>query len=229
MADKILLIEDDLALAKTLDTILERANYLPALAYTAEDGVRLALSDTFDLVLLDVMVPQMGGWEVCRRLRESLDIPIIFMTAMGSVEDVVRGLELGADDYLVKPVQQAELLARIKAHLRRMEKFNPSTQKFKFGGQALVVDAEMRMVWVEGTEVELTPREFDLLLALANNAGRVVRSADLTRQAWGMHDHSAQDNAKTYIHYLRKKLEIDPANPRWIHTVRGVGYRFVEE
>ncbi len=218
-----------MGLAKTFDTILRQAHYLPSLAYTAEDGVRLALSESFDLVLLDVMVPQMGGWEVCRRLRESLDIPIIFLTAMGRVEDVVQGLELGADDYLVKPVEQLELLARIKAHLRRMEKFNPTTQKLLFGGQALVIDAAARTVLVAGGEVELTPREFDLLWVLASNAGRVVTTANLTRQAWSMQDHGALDNAKTYIHYLRKKLEADPARPRWIHTVRGVGYRFAED
>ena len=229
MTHKILLIEDDMGLAKTLDTILRQVHYLPSLAHTAEDGVRLALSEPFDLVLLDVMVPQMGGWEVCRRLRESLDIPIIFLTAMGRVEDVVQGLELGADDYLVKPVEQLELLARIKAHLRRMEMFNPTTQKLLFGGQALVIDATARTVLVAGSEVELTPREFDLLWVLASNAGRVVTTADLTRQAWNMQDHGALDNAKTYIHYLRKKLEADPARPRWIHTVRGVGYRFAED
>lgn len=228
MADKILLIEDDVALAKTLDIILRQANYVPSLAYTAEDGVRLALSDLFDLILLDVMVPQMGGWEVCRLLRKSLDIPIIFLTAMGAVENVVHGLEMGADDYLVKPVKPEELIARIKAHLRRMEKFNVSAQKLIFSDESFVVDASARLVLVEGKPVDLTPREFDLLLALVNNAGRVVTTADLARQAWGIHDQGAQDNAKTYIHYLRKKLETDPAQPRWIHTVRGVGYRFVE-
>ena len=228
MADKILLIEDDIALAKTLDTVLRQANFVPSVAYTAEDGVRLALSDLFDLILLDVMVPQMGGWEVCRLLRRSLDVPIIFLTAMGTVDNVVRGLELGADDYLVKPVKQAELIARIKAHLRRMEKFNISSQKLIFGAQALVVDVSARLVLVEGNPVDLTPREFDLLLALINNVGRVVTTADLARQAWGIHDQGAQDNAKTYIHYLRKKLEVDPAQPRWIHTVRGIGYRFEE-
>ena len=228
MADKILIIEDDLALAKTLNAILRQANYLPRLAYTAEDGVRWALSEPFDLILLDVMVPQMGGWEVCRLLRESLDTPIVFLTAMGSVEHVVQGLELGADDYLVKPVEQAELLARLKAHLRRMERFNPPEQKLQFRGQDLVVDIGARIVLLHGNEVDLTPREFDLLLALVNNAGRVVTTADLTRQAWGIQDDGAQDNAKTYIHYLRKKLEADPAKPRWIRTVRGIGYRFTE-
>lgn len=228
MSDRILIIEDDLALAKTLEIILNQADYLPEVAHTAEDGVRLALSQPFDLILLDVMVPQMGGWEACRLLRESLDTPIVFLTAMGSVDDVVQGLELGADDYLVKPVEQAELLARIKAHLRRMVKFNPPDQKLQFGGRALRIDVAARIVLVNGGEVELTPREFDLLVALANDAGRVITTADLARKAWGIQDYGAQENAKTYIHYLRKKLEVDPANPRWIHTVRGVGYRFAD-
>jgi two-component system KDP operon response regulator KdpE len=109
-----------------------------------------------------------------------------------------------------------------------MEKLNAPLQKLTFGDQALVVDISARLVLVEGQEVDLTPREFDLLLALADNVGRVVTTADLARQAWGIHDQGAQDNAKTYIHYLRKKLEADPAKPRWIHTVRGIGYRFAE-
>jgi two-component system KDP operon response regulator KdpE len=229
MADKILIIEDDTALSETLSTILAQACFSPMVAHTAEDGVRLALSEPFDLILLDVMVPQMGGWSVCSLLRETLDMPIIFLTALGNVEDVVHGLEMGADDYLVKPVQQAELVARIKAHLRRMEKLTASPEIFSFGEGELVVNASSRLVLVAGEEVDLTPREFDLLLVLVENAGRVLPTADLARRAWQIQDPDAQDNAKTYIHYLRKKLEPDPAHPRWILTARGIGYRFIGE
>ncbi len=229
MSDKILLIEDDIALARATERILTEANFHTTVAYTAEDGVHSALSELFDLILLDIMIPNMGGWEVCKRLRETLDMPIIFLTALGSVENVVRGLEMGADDYLVKPVEPVELLARVKAHIRRMQKTTKSSPQLKFGDGALVIDMATREVLVAGKDASLTPREFELLSVLAINAGRVVVSADLARQAWGMDDETAVENTKTYIHYVRKKIEPNPAKPRWIQTVRGVGYRFADD
>jgi DNA-binding response OmpR family regulator len=226
---RILIVDDDIALAKTIERILTDAGFGTILAYTAEEGLRSALSQRPDLVLLDVMVPQMGGWETCRRLRERSDIPIIFLTALAEVENVVRGLEMGADDYLVKPFKQLELVARVKAHLRRVQTTTRPSQKYVFGDGSLVVDLPAHRVKTNGREVELTPRESELLAALVGNAGRVVSTADLVWQAWGLKDVSAIDNIKPYIHYLRKKIEADPASPRWILTVRGVGYRFADE
>ncbi len=229
MLGKILIVDDDVALTKNIERILVDSDYNTILAHTAEDGLLKARSLQPDLVLLDVMVPAMGGWEACHRLREFTDIPIIFLTALGNVEDIVYGLEMGADDYMVKPFKPPEILARIKAHLRRSQDMLKSTQRYEFDGGRFVVDLLAHTVRIDDWMIDLTPREFDLLATLVNHAGRVIRTPDLVEKAWGLNDESALDNIKPYIHYLRKKIEIDPASPRWILTVRGVGYRFSDE
>jgi len=229
MPGKILVIDDDMALAKMIERILREAEYQPVLAHTAEDGVRLAMTGRPDLVLLDVMVPIMGGWTTCQRIRQFADMPIIFLTALGNVENIVRGLETGGDDYIVKPFDRAELLARIRAHLRRAQTAVPLPEKLTFGDGELTIDLPSHTVTVAGREVELTPREFELLTALVSRAGRVIPTPELVKQAWGLTDQDAIENIKPYIHYLRRKIEADPASPRWILTVRGVGYRFAGE
>lgn len=228
MPSQILVVDDDLHLTSNVQTILEDAGYDVLVAHTAEDGLRLALERRPGLAVLDVMIPNMGGWELCKRLRRSSDMPIIFLTALGDINDVVQGLETGADDYLVKPFRSPELLARIKAHLRRTSEAG-QPQRLAFGKETLIIDMIQRSVSVRGESVELTPREFDLLRVLAENVGRVVSARELLRQAWDMEYEQAKDNLKPYIHYLRKKIEEDPAAPQWIVTVRGVGYRFVEQ
>lgn len=227
MPDTILVVDDDLHLTTTVESILADAGYRPIVAHTAEDGLHLAQEEEPDLAVLDVMIPTMGGWELCRRLRSFSDAPIIFLTALGDVDDVVHGLEMGADDYLVKPFRKPELLARIKAHLRRATSDNPA-QKLRFGDGQLVIDLPQHQVLVDGREVDLTPREFDLLSTLAREAGRVMTTRELLNQAWNMDYEQGKDNIKPYIHYLRKKVEEDPAAPQWIVTVRGVGYRFTD-
>ncbi len=229
MTQKILVVDDDMALARTVGHILTQAGYRPLLAYTAEDGLVLSQKEQPNLALLDVMIPVMGGWELCHRLRQITAVPIIFLTALDGVDNVVQGLEMGADDYLVKPFEQAELLARVKAHLRRAHSNLPAALHYELAGGKFVVDLNARTVWVEGVAVDLTPREFDLLLVLVEQVGHVVKTADLADRAWHMRDEGALENVKPYIHYLRKKLEADPAAPRWIQTVRGVGYRLVAE
>lgn len=226
MPGKILIVDDDVALAKTIEIVLSSASYEPLVAHTAEDGVRLAKREQPDLILLDVMVPSMGGWDACHKIRGFSNKPIVFLTALGDVSNIVKGLEIGADDYIVKPFDQVELLARVKAHLRRLQTAVSTTQQFEFGDGAIMVDVPAHTVRVNGEVVELTPREFELLTALITSAGRVVSTADLVEQAWGLSDRDAADNIKPYIHYLRKKIEADPASPRWILTVRGIGYRF---
>lgn len=230
MSHKILVVDDDMALAKTVGHILTQGRYRPVLAYTAEDGLVLAQREQPDLALLDVMVPAMGGWELCRRLRQITAVPIIFLTALDGVDNVVQGLEVGADDYLVKPFEQAELLARVMAHLRRARADQkPSHRRYELGGGSLVVDIDARTVWLNSLPIDLTPREFDLIAVLAEQAGHVIKTTELVERAWRMQDEKAVENVKPYIHYLRKKLEADPAAPRWIQTVRGVGYRLAAE
>ena len=224
---QILVVEDDVHLTHTIRYVLGTAGYATVVAHTAEEGLALAQLHKPALFLLDVMVPHMGGWELCRQLREFTQAPIIFITALGNSEHIVHGLQLGADDYITKPFDQNEFLARIQAHLRRHVGQVPT--RFSFGKGELQIDLESHMVLVEGTAVELTPREFDLLAVLARQAGRVVRTADLLADAWGESYAESKHNIKPYIHYLRKKIEQDPAVPRWLHTVRGIGYRLADE
>lgn len=228
MHTTILVIDDDVTLTKHLEASLSRHQYKPIVAHTAEDGVHLALTANPQLILLDVMIPTMGGWEACRRIREKMDVPILFLTALGNTSDVVHGLNLGADDYLVKPFEPEEFLARIKANLRRTRAVASVSPQLSFRDGELVIDIPARMVIVNGEEVELTPREFDLLLVLAQNPNRVIPTTELITTAWGANYGDASDNLKPYIHYLRRKLEKDPAQPIWIKTVRGVGYRFMD-
>lgn len=229
MSSTILVIDDDVALTKVIERILCGAELTPLLAHTAEDGVRLAQEQRPDLILLDVMIPHMGGWAVCQTVRLFTRTPIIFLTAVGDVESIVKGLEIGADDYIVKPFDRAEFLARVKAHLRRNQTAAPTVSKYDLGDGALVVDTAAHIVTVNDEAVDLTPREFDLLRVLAARAGQVVPTAELVKEAWSLTDRDALDNIKPYIHYLRKKIEVDPAAPRWILTVRGIGYRLIIE
>jgi len=229
LSGTILVVDDDIALTKTIERILNEAHFTPLLAHTAEDGVRLIQEERPDLILLDVMIPHMGGWAVCQAVRQFTQTPIIFLTALGDVENIVKGLEIGADDYMVKPFDRAEFLARIKAHLRRSQTAAPTVSRYELGEGALVVDTAAHIVTVHNEAVDLTPREFDLLRALAAKAGQVVPTVELVKEAWSLADQDALDNIKPYIHYLRKKIEADPAAPCWILTVRGIGYRLAIE
>ncbi|HSH00967.1 MAG TPA: response regulator transcription factor [Anaerolineae bacterium] len=226
MSIKILVVEDNFNMVRLIENILIAEGYTPVVAYTAEDGLQLAKSTQPALALLDVMVPKMGGWELCRHLRQLSGMPIIFLTALGDTDSVVRGLELGADDYVTKPFEQIELTARIKAHLRRRTMGQPK-QRLSFSDGEFVLDLAKRTLEINQAEIDLTPREFDLLAALAKNESRVLTTRELLRQAWDIHD--ADYNIKPYIHYLRKKIEANPAKPRWIKTARGVGYRFDDD
>ncbi len=226
MQQTILVVDDDGPLANTIASLLNTAGFKVITAFTAEDGLRQMRQVQPQLAILDIMVPVQGGLELCRQIRTFSDVPIIFLTALSDVEHVVRGLEMGADDYIVKPFRPPELVARIKAHLRRAAGPAEEDTLLKYGDNEIAIDLLARQVTLRGEEVDMTPREYDLLITLAQTPGRVRTTADLLREAWGVNETQAGDNIKPYIHYLRKKLEDDPASPRWILTVRGVGYRF---
>lgn len=225
MAEKILVVDDEEVTIKLISMILTEAGFEVIKSYSAEDALRKAYRMHPDLVLLDIMMPDMDGWDVCRRLRELSDVPIIFVTALTRADDIVRGLEMGADDYVVKPYDTKELIARIRAHLRRVPQ-NTVTEELVFDGGRLQINLLNHEVMVDGEECHLTPKEFDLLSVLARNAGRVMTRRELVTQAWGEEYADATDSLKLYIHYLRKKIEDDPANPTFLLTSRGVGYRF---
>jgi len=225
VSEKILVIDDEEATVQLINLLLERRGYEVIKAYRAEDGLRKAYKTHPDLVLLDVMMPDMDGWEVCRRMRELSDVPIIFLSGKGEIRDVVKGLELGADDYIVKPFDNEELVARIRAHLRRAP--TPSiSEELVFDSGNFSINFLNREVRVKNRPVHLTPKEFNLLGVLVRNAGRVITRTDLVREAWGPEYGDAIDSLKLYIHYLRQKVEDDPQNPIYILTSRGVGYRF---
>ena len=225
MTEKILVIDDEETTVQLISILLERRGYEVIKAYRAEDGLRKAYRSQPDLVLLDIMMPDMDGWEVCRRLRDLSDVPIIFLTARSEIRDVVKGLELGADDYVVKPYDNDELVARIRAHLRRAP--TPSiSEELSFDNGNFRINFLNREVRVKNNTIHLTPKEFNLLGVLVRNNGRVITRSDLVKEAWGPEYSDAIDSLKLYIHYLRQKVEDDPQHPNYILTSRGVGYRF---
>lgn len=225
MSEKILVIDDEVTTVNLITMLLERKGFEVIKANNAEEGLRRAYRHQPDLVLLDIMMPDMDGWEVCRRLRDLSDVPIIFLTALDSVKDIVHGLEIGADDYITKPFDHDELVARIRAHLRRAPRQQMS-EELVFDNGDFRINFMNREVRVRNEIRHLTPKEFNLLGVLVRNAGRVVPRDELVIEAWGEEYSDAIDSLKLYIHYLRQKIERDAEHPEYILTSRGVGYRF---
>ncbi|MBE2269503.1 MAG: response regulator transcription factor [Anaerolinea sp.] len=228
MGEKILVIDDEETTVRLIEILLERRGFEVIRALSAEEGLRKAYRTQPDLILLDIMMPDMDGWEVCKRLREMSDVPIIFLTARGDLRDMVHGLEIGADDYISKPFENDELVARIKAHLRRAPKAMMN-EELIFNGGEFRINFMNREVRVRSEIRPLTPKEFSLLGVLVRNAGRVVPREELVTEAWGEEYADAIDSLKLYIHYLRQKIERDPEHPDYILTSRGVGYRFASQ
>jgi DNA-binding response OmpR family regulator len=229
--ETILLADDDEMIVDVLRYRLEAEGYTVIVARDGEEALRLALSANPDLVLLDVMMPRMQGWEVCRELRRTSAVPILMLTARGEEMDRVLGLELGADDYVIKPFSFRELLARIHAHLRRMTRLTLSEAAQEEDGRAVLADVSIdrrrHIVTRTGQPVMLSPREYDLLLALLDAGGAVIERGDLLDQVWGEEWIGNPRTLDVHIRWLREKLEADPATPRLILTVRGSGYRLV--
>jgi two-component system KDP operon response regulator KdpE len=227
MTERVLLIDDDVRLCELLTLMLTSRGFKVEVAYDAISGLQKAYALHPDAILLDVMMPGMDGWEACRRLREMSDVPILMLTALNSTEKVVRGLEMGADDYLVKPVTADVLAARLRAQLRRMSQaslMGELSPIFKY--DKLIIDFDKHEVTVDDQRVDLSPTEFRLLAVLARNHGRVLPHTYLLREVWGPEYMSAVDYLRLYITYLRQKIEENPGQPSLIHTEWGVGYRF---
>ena len=227
MKETILIIDDDAALAKIVQINLEREGYRTVVASSGVEGLQKAYSNQPNLVILDIMMPGMDGWVTCRRLREISGVPIIMLTARGMEADVVKGLELGADDYIVKPFGTKVLLARIHALLRRTDASDTKKPPIYSDGE-LTVDFVKRMVTVRSERVDLTPTEFKLLSNFVQNEGRVLPHSYLLTQVWGPEYVDEVNYLKLYVRYLRQKIEKDPSNPDYILTEWGVGYRFRE-
>jgi len=220
---KILLIEDDVGLAEFMQYQIQREGYAARIAHHGEEGLLLAQEWQPHLVVLDIMLPQMDSWAVCQRLRETSNVPIIFTTALSAERDVVRGLEMGADDYLIKPFAPKELIARIQAVLRRHAQNHTRSHVYQNG--RMILDMDRREVQVDGAAVTLTPIEYKLLAYLVEHEDKVLSHATLLSHVWGREYTQDRRYLKLYIWYLRQKIEVDPARPRLIVTKRGVGYR----
>ena len=224
MAEHILLVEDEEKLARMVELELKYEGYSVEKAFDGRKGLELALSGAFDLVLLDIMLPQLSGMEVLRRLRRESQVPVIMLTARDSVVDKVSGLDSGADDYITKPFAIEELLARIRAALRT--KSGRDSQMLAVG--PLAMEVESRRVTVRGQEVELTKKEFDLLRHLLENKGRVLTREALLDSVWGFDFVGETNSVDVYIRFLRSKID-EAFGVKLIHTVRGVGYVIKEE
>ncbi len=207
---------------------LEHDGFQVIEAFRGTQAIENLRSDMPDLVLLDVMMPDIDGFEVLRLIRESSSVPVIMLTAKGEEDDRIRGLELGADDYITKPFSPRELVSRVRAVLRRTETAGSSTHGLIEVDDRLKLDFDRREVWVDGELVQLRPTEYRLLYHLVQNAGWVVTHDQLLAKVWGYAYRDEPHYVRLYINYLRKKLEKDPSDPQYILTERGIGYRFVD-
>ncbi len=224
MRRKILVIDDDQSFLEALKQAFLSDDCELVTSASGRDGLQQALAFHPDIVILDVMMPEMDGWEVCRRLREFTNIPLIFLTAKEGEANIVKGLMLGGDDYLQKPVRVAELRARVDALLRRAEAGRPSFHAPSYDDGELFVDLAQPRVLLRGRPLDLTPQEYRVLAILAQNAGQVVTHRELLRRAWGPDFSNMESYVHLYICYLRSKVEDNPAEPSRIVTKRGAGY-----
>ena len=233
MDKQILMIEDDPEIAELVELHLADLGFRTERVSDGETGLRTALEGNHELVILDVMLPRMDGLEVCKRLREKKKgLPILMLTAKSEEVDTVLGLELGADDYITKPFSIRELMARVKAIVRRVHALKAEEAsgvgKGKIEHERLAIDIEMRRVTFSGNEVELTAKEFDLLTFLATHPGRPYSREQLLNLVWGYTFTGYEHTVNSHINRLRAKIEADPSHPAFIITVWGVGYRFAD-
>lgn len=223
---KILIVEDEKTIADIVAFNLMREGYEVVTAYDGLEGLEAALKDDADLILLDVMLPGMDGFEICKKVRERSEVPIIMLTAREEEADKVFGLEIGADDYITKPFSMRELLARIRSNLRRSVSTvkTPSAADLVYGDIEVFFDAHE--VHRKGEALELTAREYDIIRYMAENSERVIPREELMQKVWGYEYYTDLRSVDVAIRRLREKLEADPANPTYIKTRRGVGYIF---
>lgn len=225
---KILVVDDEKRMVRFIQLNLEQDGFQVVTAYNGNEALDQVRTQLPDLVLLDIMMPDIDGFEVLKKIREVNDVPVIMLTAKGEEDDRVKGLELGADDYITKPFSPRELVSRIKAVLRRTKTFQEDQVDVVEVDDRLKIDFSRREVWVEGEKVDLRPTEYRLLYHLVKNAGWVNTHEQLLTKVWGFEYRDEPHYVRLYVNYLRKKLEEDPSNPEYILTERGVGYRFVD-
>jgi two-component system KDP operon response regulator KdpE len=227
MSEKVLVIDDDPVFIKLVDQVLSHEGYKVLKAESGAEGLRILFNERPNLVLLDLVMPRMDGWQICQRIREISDVPVVMLTGKQKAEeDIVRGLDYGADEYLFKPVGNRELVARVKAVLRRVALPSEAKRETSYADDFLAVDIVERRITVNGERIKLTPREFGLFALLVENAGRVLAHKELLEKVWGWEYTDDLDYVRIYISHLRQKIESDPAEPKYIVTEPGVGYYF---
>jgi DNA-binding response OmpR family regulator len=225
---RILVVDDEERMVRFIRLNLEHDGFRVTDAYKGSQAINQLRTSMPDLVLLDVMMPDMDGFEVLKVIREIGNVPVIMLTAKGEEDDRVRGLELGADDYITKPFSPRELVSRVRAVLRRTEAVSGGTHGLIEVDDRLKLDFDRHEIWVDGKLVNLRPTEYRLLYHLVQNAGWVISHDQLLANVWGYEYRDEPHYVRLYINYLRKKIEEDPANPKYILTERGLGYRFVD-
>lgn len=231
MTKKILVVDDEPAQLRLADQVLSSNGYEVLTANNGQEALRVVFERKPDLVLLDVMMPGLDGFQTCSCIREITDIPVVMLTGKRNAEDdIVRGLECGADEYLTKPLGNKELLARVRSALRRAEQpsYLDTKKRTLFSDSYLVVDVEERRVTVNGQRLKLTPREFRLLALLVENANHVLTHQQVLENVWGWEYINDVDYVRIYISHLRQKIEPNPSQPQYILTEPGIGYYFHE-
>ena len=225
---KILIIEDEESIAELEKDYLELSNFEVEIVNRGDDGLKRALEGDFDLFIIDLMLPGMDGFEICKNIREEKDVPVLMVSAKKDDIDKIRGLGLGADDYVTKPFSPSELVARVKAHLSRYERLINSNQKVNdiIEIRGLKIDKTARRVYINGEEKVFTTKEFDLLTFLAENPNHVFTKEELFREIWDMESIGDIATVTVHIKKIREKVEFDTSKPQYIETIWGVGYRF---
>lgn len=223
---RILVIEDDRSIAELERDYLEINGFEVELRDNGNEGLSEALNGSYDLIVLDLMLPGIDGFEICRQIRERKNTPVIIVSAKRDDIDKIRGLGLGADDYITKPFSPGEMVARVKAHLMRYERLIGSSRNEMLEIRGLKIDCTARKVWVDGEEKILTAKEFDLLVFLASNPNHVYSRQELFREIWGMESIGDIATVTVHIKKIREKIELNTAKPQYIETIWGVGYRF---
>lgn len=225
---KILIVEDEIAIAELEKDYLELSGFEVEVETQGDVGLLRALREEFDLIILDLMLPGVDGFEICRKIRETKNTPIIIVSAKKDDIDKIRGLGMGADDYMTKPFSPSEMVARVKAHLARYERLvnsgMPSNDIIEIRG--IKIDKTARRVWVNGEETNFTSKEFDLLTFLAQNPNRVYTKDELFQEIWDMESIGDIATVTVHIKKIREKIEYDTSKPQYIETIWGVGYRF---
>lgn len=225
---KVLIVEDEDAIAEIERDYLELSGFDVTLASDGKEGLDIALKEDFDIIILDIMLPGMDGFDICKEIRKEKDIPIIMVSAKKEDIDKIRGLGIGADDYMTKPFSPSELVARVKAHLARYERLltnnKPENEIIEIRG--IKIDKTARRVFVNGEEKSFTTKEFDLLTFLAEHPNHVYTKEELFREIWDMDSIGDIATVTVHIKKIREKIEADTSNPQYIETIWGVGYRF---